>query len=292
MPCNPLHGGGRKQYGEHMTGWQGGRLTAAKAGPTAARQKPFLPVTRRMYDALVWDIACDIVGGAIAPGQLLPPEPEVSRTYGVSRTVVREALRVLSSKGLVTVEHGRGTRVNDRDEWHVLDPLLLRARAETGRLHELLAELKEFRGMYECDVAGLAALRRTNEELAQMREALELMIASEGRLAEYEEADARFHEALVKASHNRLLLGIYRTVAELILVGFEAGAWTINVGERITQHKKLYEAIGDGDAAAARQAAQSIIDAFDTQQAPKSKRARSERAYEDERLRPARAGAK
>jgi DNA-binding FadR family transcriptional regulator len=131
--------------------------------------------------------------------------------------------------------------------------------------------------MYECDVAGLAAIRRTDEELERMGEALQLMIASGGRLAEYEEADARFHEALVKASHNRLLLGIYRTVAELILVGFEAGAWTVNVEERIAQHKKLYEAIRIGNQEAARRAAQSIIDAFDTQQTPKAPRTRPAR---------------
>ncbi|MDQ6944207.1 MAG: GntR family transcriptional regulator, partial [Candidatus Eremiobacteraeota bacterium] len=86
----------------------------------------------RLHERVVDALLPMIVGGTLAPGSLLPTEPEMGVRFGVSRSVVREALRVLGAKGLVDVRHGSGTRVTASDRWDPLDPAVLAALRAGG----------------------------------------------------------------------------------------------------------------------------------------------------------------
>src|SRR5215210_1012590 len=100
---------------------------------------------RRLYDTVVHQIARQIISGALPPGTALPAEPELAQRFAVSRTVIREAMRVLVSKGLLTVKHGSGMWVQSSDTWDHLDPLVLFEQLETGQDDGLLDEVIEVR---------------------------------------------------------------------------------------------------------------------------------------------------
>src|ERR1700736_3092013 len=119
-------------------------------------------VPRRLHAHVVDALVPMIVSGELAPGSLLPTEPEMSARFGVSRSVVREALRVLGAKGLIEVRHGSGTRVTTPDRWDTLHPLVLSALREASRVGE-------------GEVAALAAERADESVNAARGEALGTM---------------------------------------------------------------------------------------------------------------------
>src|ERR1700737_4436025 len=96
---------------------------------------------RRLHAHLVDALVPMILRGELAPGSLLPAEPEMSARFGVSRSVVREALRVLGEKGLVDVRHGSGTRVTSPDRWDPLDPAILSVLRGRGASAAVLRDL-------------------------------------------------------------------------------------------------------------------------------------------------------
>ncbi|MFC4006233.1 FadR/GntR family transcriptional regulator [Nonomuraea purpurea] len=150
------------------------------------------------------------LGAAIVGGELLPDADldvaELQNRFAVSRTAVREALRVLSAKGLVGARPKRGTFVTPREEWSLLDADVLRWRFESQNDETFLDELGEVRQTVEPAVARLAALRRTDRDLADLEDALAAMRAAAGHEASDQvAADLAFHRAMLKAAHNELM---------------------------------------------------------------------------------------
>jgi DNA-binding FadR family transcriptional regulator len=221
------------------------------------------PRTARLSDLVVRELAAEILRGDVLPSQLLPPEPELTRRFGLSRTVIREALRTLAAKGLVTIEHGRGTRVNPADRWGTVDPLLLQLRHEAGLLGEVLDELLEVRRIIESEVAALAAQRATPGQLAAIEATLAAMAASEGRLGAYTAADLEFHQALARAAGNSVLRGMLAPVVELLRIGVAVGAAGRHLARSLATHRRVYEAVAAGAAAGARSAMQAVVDEFE-----------------------------
>lgn len=149
-------------------------------------------------------IGADICGGRFPPGTVLPRESDLCATYGVSRTVIRESLKVLETKGLV---HGRprvGTLVLDRSEWNVLDAQILKWMGPDVLSAELLSSILEARRTVEPAAAFLAASRATAQEIADLERACDEMGDAEGDLEVFTAADTRFHETLLRASHNKV----------------------------------------------------------------------------------------
>ncbi|MGW3349577.1 FadR/GntR family transcriptional regulator [Nonomuraea rubra] len=150
------------------------------------------------------------LGTAIVNGELAPDDDldvvALQERFGVSRTAVREALRVLAAKGLVGARPRRGTFVAPREQWALLDADVLRWRF-AARLDEVfLDELGEVRLTVEPAVARMAALRRTDRDLAELEDALAAMRAAGGGPAgDHVEADLAFHHALLRAAHNELM---------------------------------------------------------------------------------------
>jgi DNA-binding FadR family transcriptional regulator len=211
--------------------------------------------TTRLHAQVVDNIVGRIVSGDLAPGALLPSEPEMSVQFGVSRTVVREALRVLGAKGLIDVRHGSGTRVTAPNEWDPLDAAILAVRRERGQLGAVLNDLIEARGIIECEVAALAATRHAANDRSRIEKLLAAMRASLDRSAEFVEADAAFHEALVAASGNRVLMRMMEPVHELVHFGQSmTNAIPGILARALADHEGIATAVFARDANAAREA--------------------------------------
>src|SRR2546421_4554580 len=134
------------------------------------------PVRRGLADQLVENLVAAILRGDPAPGCQLPPEDTLAEAFRVSRLTVREAVKALRHKGVLRVEQGRGTFVNQPSRWSPLDPDLLMARASsTEGTRDLAVKLTEARRLVEVGVAGIAAQRRTPHAIDELRGALDRM---------------------------------------------------------------------------------------------------------------------
>ena len=138
---------------------------------------PYIYPRRGLHGEVVHTIGLQIVNGDLQPGDALPPEDDLTSDLSVSRTVLREAVRVLAAKGLVEARPKTGTRVRERGEWNILDPDVLSWRTEASDDHKLYEETTEIRLAIEPLAARLAATRATDEEVAGIMEAYAGMAA-------------------------------------------------------------------------------------------------------------------
>lgn len=159
---------------------------------------------RGLHGHVVRAVGRRIIDGTLRPGAHLNVE-ELEREFGVSRTVVREALKVLAAKGLVDARPRLGTFVRARADWSLLDPDLLQWRYEGAVDGEFLDNLAEVRAIVEPAGARLAALRRNEDDLAALQAALEQMASSAQDRDAVVAADIAFHRVLLGSAHNELL---------------------------------------------------------------------------------------
>lgn len=213
-----------------------------------------------LHQHVVDELGAMIVCGNIKPGELLPVEAMLAESFGVSRTVVREAVKVLMHKRLLQVRTRTGTCVLPSEVWNHLDPDILRWRFSNGITPKLLADISELRRIVEPAAAGLAATRATPAALRKIEGALLDMtnaISIEVHIA----ADLRFHAGILEAAGNDLLSGLR--------YGME-GAWNPSIRlstqskadaqSTCALHKAVYDAIAAGKPAAARAATDRLID--------------------------------
>lgn len=162
-----------------------------------------------------------IVGGRYRPGDVLPKESELIAEFGVSRTSVREAMKVLAAKGLVETRQRVGTRVRARELWSAFDSDLLLWNYAQGRGADVMRDLVELRQILEPAAAKLAAVRATVNDVRDLERAHAEMAASVERAGEYAASDVRFHMAVYAASHNELMQRFGQLVAESMRLSFE-----------------------------------------------------------------------
>ncbi|HEX5498966.1 MAG TPA: FCD domain-containing protein [Thermomicrobiales bacterium] len=178
------------------------------------------PVLRRgLHREVVHRLGLLVLGSGAAPGATLPDETALSEQLGVSRTVVREAVKVLASKGLVESRPKVGTRICPRRYWKLLDPDVLAWRYEAGPDEGFLEEISEVRGFIEPPAAALAAERATAEEVAEIVvwcDRMEVAAADDGD--DYIDADMAFHTAILDACHNDLLAQLSDTITMALRV--------------------------------------------------------------------------
>ncbi|RIX28504.1 FadR family transcriptional regulator [Amnibacterium setariae] len=166
----------------------------------------------RPADTFMREIADSIVAGRYAADELLPPEAALAAYFRVSRTIIRESMKRLEEKGLVTIQQGRGTQVRPHAHWNVLDPLVLSAViAHDEELHTL-DELTLVRGALEAVMAGQAADRADEHGVAEVQEAMRLMRDAEHDYARFRDADAEFHRTVMRLSGNFLAGNIADTL--------------------------------------------------------------------------------
>lgn len=161
---------------------------------------------------VVQQIVGDIVRGVLSPGSTLPPEAELCDQFGVSRTVIRESVKVVQEKGLVRIEHGRGTQVTDPRQWNLLDDVVLTAIIAHDANLSFLDELVATRTALEADMAAAAATAYTGEDRLRISASLELMRSKIDNVAEFAAADAHFHDMVMAASRNRLGRAIVNSI--------------------------------------------------------------------------------
>ena len=161
-------------------------------------------------------IGREIIGGVYLPGDLLPREQELTEKYDVSRTSLREAMKVLAAKGLVQTRQKSGTRVRPRTHWNAFDGDLFAWSVEEGANEKTIRDLLELRQLLEPAAAKLAANRATVSDIKRLGDALELMEKHAHHPKRYTDADVEFHLGVFSASHNTFLQYFGNLVADFL----------------------------------------------------------------------------
>lgn len=162
-------------------------------------------LSRNLSEQVAQQIGEKILSGEYAPREILPDEIALTLAFGVSRTVIREAVRVLVAKGMLEVRPRTGTRVLDPRSWQLLDRDVLLWHQSIKVEPHRLTQLMELRQSIEPDAAMYAATRRTEEDVVAITHALDMMAASVDQNSQYVIADAHFHSAVLRAAHNQYL---------------------------------------------------------------------------------------
>ena len=167
----------------------------------------------RLYEQMADQIKERIFSGELQEGNQLPNETELAERFGVSRTVVREAMKRLEQEGFVEVQRGRGTFVVYRAADAMRQSLGNLMEAERNSNWQALVEVRE---LLEPGIAALAALRAGEEHLADMQAAVEIMERSMDDADAYIQADNAFHLALARATGNALLMTLIEPMMDLL----------------------------------------------------------------------------
>jgi DNA-binding FadR family transcriptional regulator len=211
-----------------------------------------------MHGQVVDNLGQSIVAGRLAPGEVIDLAALELR-LGASRSVVREAVRVLADKGLVDARPKRGTVVLGRESWSLLDPDLLRWQYESRTDTAFLANLAEVRSIIEPAAAGLAAVRGTDEDLAVMRAALAEMEDPAAGPEAIVLADLAFHRGLLLATHNDLLQRMELVIQTALRSRDELVHQSEGVENSAPAHRTVLEAIEGGDMPAAKAAMEQLL---------------------------------
>lgn len=219
--------------------------------------------SRSHTSRVVTDLGLGIVTGRLAEGSLLPGDQELLTKYRVSRTVLREALKTLSAKGLVQARARVGTRVLPRSAWNLFDPEVLLWHAEAGFRPEFLAHLAEIRMALEPEAAALAALRCTPANLASINAWADRMARPAISPEDFVKADLGFHLSIADAAANPFFISI-STLIEVVLVAMLTISSPADDPERLVesveQHRRIARAIANRDPEEARLAMRAVID--------------------------------
>jgi DNA-binding FadR family transcriptional regulator len=213
--------------------------------------------TKTRAEQVMDAIGRDIVTGKLAPGSPLPSEDALLNQYGVSRTVLREALQVLSAKGMVESRQKRGTVVNSPSRWHQLDPAVLAWHSQLSANAPVLLDLIEMRRIVEPAAAALAATRFSHEDKARLAAAYDEMACAANRrdIEKFIAADLEFHSAILLATHNRFLLPLAHAIRATMLASLHLTNSKPDENHAISLplHRTILDAIlaGDGDRASA-----------------------------------------
>jgi GntR family transcriptional repressor for pyruvate dehydrogenase complex len=211
----------------------------------------------RLYEQIVQQIEGSILKGELSEGSQLPAERDLARQFGVSRTAVREAIKALQEKGLVDAFPGRGTFVTNGTSNSMRRSL---DRIIKGGETDGWAYLVEVREILEAEIAALAAVRATDQDLATMKDAVAVMDQAGRDSDAYIEADLDFHLALAEAAANPIVLSLIDSIVGLLreqrlrIFGIGGGP---ERGQR--HHKRILDAIGRRDPKEARAAMQAHL---------------------------------
>jgi GntR family transcriptional regulator, transcriptional repressor for pyruvate dehydrogenase complex len=214
----------------------------------------------RLVDRVVTELQNLIVAGKLAPQTKLPPERELTEQLGVSRTVVREAVQILVTKGLLETRPGVGTMVRQMTREQVVQPLDLLLRNHAGDKISF-DQLHQVRSILEIEIAGLAASQATDAEIEQLKQITAAMEAAQGDLDTLAARDTDFHSALAKMTHNPLLAILVDSIRDLLQEYIALVTRYLDPQqENLPLHSRLLERIEARDVEGARQAMRENLD--------------------------------
>jgi DNA-binding FadR family transcriptional regulator len=162
-----------------------------------------------------------IVAGRYAAGCSLPPEPRLCEELGVSRTVIRESVKSLVAKGLLTTGPKVGTRVLAEEQWNWFDPDVIHWKSKAGLTREFLRDLQDLRRVLEPAAVRMAAERATPQDIAEIEAAYAGMVRAVEGGGDYVANDLLFHQGLLRASHNRMIVQMSKVLSALLRTSFE-----------------------------------------------------------------------
>lgn len=244
-------------------------METSETGDATAKKRPSAKAKagtghgpgRRLHGALAHKLGTAILSGQYAPGDVLPGEVVFAEELGVSRSAYREAIQVLTAKGLVASRPKAGTRVLARERWNLLDPEVL-AWAFAGEPDvRFVRDLFELRSVIEPAAARLAAMRRSKDDVRIMRDALAAMRRHTLTTEAGRSADRDFHDAILRASGNQAMVVLSASIGAAV-------HWTTQFKQRsrelprnpIPDHVRVFDAIAASDPDAAAEAMGSLVD--------------------------------
>jgi len=185
--------------------------------------------------------------------------PALREELDISLTALREALKVLAAKGMIDARQKRGTFVQPREKWNMLDADVMRWQTAAADDPGLLDELTEVRAVVEPAAARLAAGRASEEDLEALREALADMAAAGDDPEACVQADLAFHRRLMAATHNNFLMRMERVIAIGLAERDKLVHGAATAEDPVPSHRKVFDAIVAGDPAAAEQAMLTLV---------------------------------
>jgi DNA-binding FadR family transcriptional regulator len=212
--------------------------------------------------AIAAELGAAIVAGVYRPDELVPGEVELSHRYGASRTVVREAFKLLSAKGLIASRKRSGTRARPREAWHMLDADVLAWRLKSGQAEpKFVFDLLHVRAIVEPAAAAMAARSHTAATLAAIETAFADMERAGHDAVLFADPDIRFHKAILAATDNDVMMA-FGALTEAALGVFvrvasrHAGA----PAPSVPLHRAVLDAIRRRDAEGAHAAMMALLD--------------------------------
>jgi DNA-binding FadR family transcriptional regulator len=215
--------------------------------------------TMNLSQAVAQDLGAAIVSGRLDHDAPFPTELELCRRYGASRTALREAIKMLTAKGLLVVRPRTGARIRPEPDWNLLDPEVLQWLLERAFSYDLLIEFTEIRLAVEPGAAALAA--HCTDPVAQqaIAAAAEGLFAAERGEVDPLEADIAFHVAILNASGNRFYLQLRDMIAAALRFSIRLTNDYKGMTTTAKDHKRIADAVLAGDAAAAAEATHVLI---------------------------------
>ncbi len=202
-----------------------------------------------------------IVAGRYGPGASIPPEPLLGEELGVSRTVVREAVKSLVAKGLVSTGPKVGTRVLTSEHWNWFDPDVIVWQSKAGLTREFLRDLQDLRRVVEPAAVRMAAARATPQNIADIEAAYQGMRRAVEEGGDYVTHDLRFHQGLLRACGNRMIVQMSKALGALLRTSFEIStARKDGPRSSLPLHRAVLDAVAAHNPAKAEKAILVLID--------------------------------
>ena len=203
-----------------------------------------------------------ITQGDFAPGSALPSETDLCAHFGVSRNIIREVVKVLSTKKLIDAQRYRGLFVMPAARWNYLDADVLEWTLEKGTNQSLIGSLIEVRSLIEPTISRWAAERATAVDLVDIEASYNEMAANPTRVELFHEADIRFHRAVLVAAHNVVMQQLSDAVSALQRAIFDLTFVrdSAHMALTIHEHHELLDAIRRKNPQAAEAAARRLIE--------------------------------
>lgn len=215
----------------------------------------------RVGKSVVNTLGSDICNGFFGDSEILPNESDLCIQYGVSRTVIRETLNVVESKGLIKRKSRVGTRICPQDDWNILDEQVLNWLGAAIFKTNILESVLEARRLIEPFAAELAAERASIHEIAALETAWQAMADAGHDVELFSKADMQFHKLLLKASHNRVFQQLEYSFQAAIRHSIQTTAKVADsLDDAVETHFALVEALRMRDKQAAKLAVDKMLD--------------------------------
>jgi DNA-binding FadR family transcriptional regulator len=234
-------------------------VTRPGAGPARAGRRQ--AAGKNAHGHTVDRIGEAIVAGRYAIGGTLPPEPLLCDQFGVSRTVVREAVKSLAAKGLLVAGPKVGTRVLPSDNWNWFDPDVVAWQTQAGLTREFLRDLQELRRVVEPAAVRMAAERASARDIAELEAAYAGMRRAIEHGGDYVANDLKFHQGLLRAGGNRMMVQMSKAIGALLRTSFEVSTTRLDgPASSLPLHRAVLDAVIAHRPEAAERASLKLID--------------------------------